>query len=255
MNALEFFTNVEIEKEFIDEADEMVILLPPVENELTYFHTVNEDGKCYYEYLTLTPKRKKYGCFYSSLKKELNDLPAEKQYELIQRMKAIELEYEPNIGYDELNDWYIYETAYDKYPLYSVRGTCNMEQECTCEPVFCKVHEEPCCFHKKVGCSDTSSIKYPEDSQFLIELILWMAVCPDIDVLYVLHDYPSVYWEEGELNFSYAFLLRDNKIKNFREEEEIKKLYEEYHKKYPCDTSETEDMINSWFNDVPDFHF
>ena len=35
----------------------------------------------------------------------------------------------------------------------------------------------------------------------------------------------------------------------------LKRLYEEYHAKYPCDTSEVEDDINSWYGVVSEFHF
>ena len=70
-----------------------------------------------------------------------------------------------------------------------------------------------------------------------------------------MHDFIPVYNEDAELSFTFAFLLKDNKITCIKDEKEIKRLYEEYHAKYPCDTSEVEDDINSWYGVVSEFHF
>lgn len=74
-------------------------------------------------------------------------------------------------------------------------------------------------------------------------------------VLYVMHDFVPVYYEDGELYFEFAFLLNDGKFTYIDDKEEVKRLYEEYHEKYPCDTSEVEDMMNRGNDCVSDFHF
>ena len=132
-----------------------------------------------------------------------------------------------------------------------------MEKECNQEPFCCKAHTDPYCLNKKVGGSDISSIEYPEYYQLLLKFVSWIIMCPDMDVLYVMHDFfpVSVLEVDRELYFRYGFLLKDRKITYISDKQEVKRLYEEYHAKYPCDTSKVEDMMNSWYDDVPDFHF
>lgn len=256
MNALEFFANITRYGGYEYYGEETTVLLPSEENKAVYYHMWTEGDGYFYEYLILTPREEKYEWFYLHFIMEIENLSYEKQYEIIRRMETMEIEFEPVIHYDKLNNWYLVSDATcEKYPLYSVRGTCNMEQECKCEPVCCKVNDEPCCFNKKVGVSRTSAIKYPEYYEFLPELAVWMAVCPDLDVLYVLHeDAPRCSLSGGGLNFPLAFLLKDNKITYIEDEEEVKRLYEEYHKKYPCDTKEIEEDMKSEY-ESPDFHF
>ena len=255
MNALEFFAKVDSYSGYEDSGDEETILLPSEVGEKAYFHRSYKNGRYFYEYIMISERDKRYEWFYIHLEEILKMLPVEKQYEVIQRMKTIEIEFEPKITYDELNGWYHVDSAtIEKYPLYSVRGTCNMEKKCNCEPNCCSVHDEPCCFGRKVGCSATSQIKNPEYYEFLPELVLWMAVCPDLDAVYVMHDQIPVDWG-NDLYFSFAFLLRDNKITYINDRVKVKKLYEEYHKRYPCDTSKIEDEMNSWNENASDFHF
>lgn len=256
MNALEFFAKSVSYSGYEESGEEVTTLLPSEENELTYFHMTAEGDRYYYEYLILSPRNEEYEWFYSYLKMALENLPDEKQYEIIQRMKTMEIEFVPEISCDELNGRYhISSATIQKYPLYSVRGTCNMEQGGKCEPVCCKVNDEPCCRDRKVGISRTSAIKYPEYYEFLPELVIWSAFCPDLDAVYVMHDFIPVFSVDGKLDFSFAFLLRDNKIIYIGDEAEVKRLYEEYHKKYPCDTSEVEDEVNSWHGTLSRFHF
>lgn len=255
MNALEFFANVTSYGGFEYSGEETTVVLPSEGNKITYYRMYAGDKGYFYEYLILTPRDEKYECFYSYLIVELEDLSYKKQYEIIQRMKAMEIDFEPAIYYNELLGCYrVSDATCEKYPLYSVRGTCNMEQECKCEPICCKVNDEPCCFDKKVGISRTSAIKYPEYYEILPELVLWMAVCPDLDAVYVMHDDTPAVWRDEGLNFPLAFLLKENKITYIEDETEVKRLYEEYHKKYPCDTSETEEEMKRLY-EAPDFHF
>ena len=255
MNALEFFANVSIRGGHEYYGEETTVALPSDDmDKAVYYHMWAEGDKYFYEYTTLTPRDKKYKWFFSYFKTEIADLPYEKQYEIIKRMKTIEIEFEPEITYDELNGWYHVRSATcQKYPLYSVRGTCKREH--SCEHAYCKLNTEPCCKDKKVGISRTSGIKYPEYYEFLPELVVWSALCPDLDAVYVMHDFIPVYNEDAELSFTFAFLLKDNKITCIKDEGEVKRLYEEYHAKYPCDTSEVEDDINSWYGVVSEFHF
>lgn len=130
-----------------------------------------------------------------------------------------------------------------------------MEQKCKCDPICCKIHDKPCCFNKKVGVSKIDSvIKYPEYYEFLPELVIWMAVCPDLDALYVLHDDIPYSLYRDKLYYNLAFLLKDNRITYIEDEAEVKRLYEEYHKKYPYDTSKIDEEIKSDF-EAPEFHF
>lgn len=256
MNALDFFANVTVYGGYEENGEEITVHFPSEEGETTYYHMTAEGDRYSYEYLILTPRDEKHEDFYYHLIAELEELPDEKQYEIIQRMKTIEIDFVPEISYDELNGWYHVKSAtYVKYPLYSVRGTCNMEKECNCEPVCCKINCEPCCFGRKVGTSRTSAIKYPKYYEFLPELVIWMASCPALDAVYVMHDFIPVFYAGQELDFTFAFLLKDNRIQYIEEKEEVRRLYEEYHRRYPCDTSEVENMMNSWADDVPDFHF
>ena len=255
MNALEFFAKMTSYSGYEDNGEEITILFPRGEdNEHTYYHMTAEGNRYFYEYLIVEPRERKYEWFYDYLIATLEELPDEMQYEIIKRMKTMEIEFEPEITYDELNGRYHVRSAtYQKYPLYSVRGTCKREH--SCEHTYCKLNTEPCCKDKKVGISRTSGIKYPEYYEFLPELVVWSALCPDLDAVYVMHDFIPVYYIEAELSFTFAFLLKDNKIKYIEDEEEVKRLYEEYHAKYPCDTSEVEDDINSWYGVVSEFHF
>lgn len=257
MNALEFFADVNKQTGIVDSGEEITILLPGEDIERPYFHMSAEGDHYIYEYLTITSRGRKYDRFYSELRWRLDEMPVEKQYTFLRKMELVEIDFEPEASYDEVNAWYLYDSTCMKYPLYSVRGTCNREKECNEETLCCKVHDEPCCFNKKVGCSDSSKIKYPEYFEFLPEFVIWMTVCPDMDVLYVMHDFFPVHGleTERELNFEFAFLLKDHKITYISDKQEVKRLYEEYHEKYPCDTSRVEDMMNSWYDDVPDFHF
>ena len=246
MNALGFFAKEASYSGYQDSGEEITTLLPSEPAKRVYFHMRSENGRYFYEYIILSERSAKYRWFYIHLGETLEELPIEQQYEIIQRMKTIEIE---SLG------WFQEQTAiYERYPLYSVRGTCNMEQKCNCEPICCSVNDEPCCLDKKVGCSATSQIKNPEYYEFLPELVLWMAVCPDLDAVYVMHDQIPVDWG-NDLYFSFAFLLRDNKITYINDRVKVKKLYEEYHKRYPCDTSKIEDEMNSWNENTSDFHF
>ena len=257
MNALEFFANVSIHGGHEYYGEETTVALPSDDmDKAVYYHMWAEGDKYFYEYTTLTPRDKKYEWFFSHFKTEIESLPYEKQYEIIQRMKTIEIEFEPEISYDESTGRYhVCSDTFEKYPLYSVRGTCHMEQECKCEPVCCKVNYEPCCRDWKVGISRISRIKYPEYYEFLPELAVWMAVCPDLDAVYVMHDFSPVDNIDAELSFTFAFLLKDNKITCIKDKKEVKRLYEEYHEKYPCDTSEVEDEMNNWYDGVSKFYF
>lgn len=255
MNALDFFVKTISYSGYEDKGEEITILFPGGEdNEHTYYHMTAEGDRYFYEYLIIEPREEKYEWFYNHFMMTLEDLSDEKQYEIIKRMKEMEIEFEPEITYDKLNCWYhVSATTIQKYPLYSVRGICKREH--SCEHTYCKLNTEPCCKDRKVGIPRTSAIKYPEYYEFLPELAVWMAVCPDLDAVYVMHDFPPVVFESEKLDFTFAFRLKDNKITYIKDKEEVKSLYEEYHKKYPCDTSEAEDMMNSWYDDSPDFHF
>lgn len=255
MNALEFFANVTSYSGYEDNGEEITVLFARGEDcEHTYYHMTAEGDRYFYEHLIIEPREKKYEWFYDHFIMTLEDLPDEKQYEIIQRMKTMEIEFEPEITYDELNAWYhvMYPNC-QKYPLYSIRGTCHMEDRC--DHTYCKVNTEPCCRNKKVGISRTSAIKYPEYYEILPELVIWSALCPYLDAVYVVHDFLPVYNQDAKLSFNFAFLLKDNKIKHIEDEKEVKRLYEEYHEKYPCDTSEVEEMMNGWYDIVSEFHF
>ena len=259
MNALEFFAKVTEHMGHVYWGKETIIRLPySDENDNTaFYHMFKGELGYFFEYLLLEPRDKAHEWFYIHLMMELEDLPYEKQYKIIQRMKTMEIEFKAPMSYDKENDSYRVSSATDeKYPLYSVRGTCNMEKKCEYEPICCKIHDEPCCFNKKVGVSKIdSAIKYPEYYEFLPELVIWMAVCPDLDALYVLHDDIPYSLYRDKLYYNLAFQLKDNKITFIGDETEIKRMYEEYHAKYPCDTSEVEDDINSWYGVVSEFHF
>lgn len=247
MNALEYFTDIDKQTGIVDSGEEVMVILPSEDSELTYFRMYAEDGHYVYEYLTLIPRGNPYDWLHGELVCMLDGLPIELQYEVLMGLEKMELESEPN--------WNRKSVSCTKYPLYSVRGTCNMEKECRREPLCCKVHDEPCCFNKRVGCSAISAIKDPCYDEYIPEFIAWLALCPDMDVLYVMHDFVPVYYEDGELYFEFAFLLKDGKFTYIDDKEEVKRLYEEYHEKYPCDTSEVEDMMNSGNDCVSDFHF
>lgn len=247
MNALEFLANIERKKGMADTGREVTKALPSQDEELSYYHMYRENGSYAYEYLTLTSRWRQYGISLMEFKVEIERLPVKTQYEILQGMEKIEMEPAPN--------WYLGLASVCKYPLYSVRGTCNMEKECRREPLCCKVHDKPCCFGKSVGCSDISAIEAPCHSELFPEFLIWMSACPDMDVLYVMHDYPSVFLDGGALGFPYGFLLKDHKITYIGDSREVERLYKEYNKKYPCDTFEVEEALNGLDGDVPPFHF
>ena len=94
-----------------------------------------------------------------------------------------------------------------------------------------------------IGYTGTNFFKYPEPLEILESILGWLCVCPDLDIVFVVHDwYPS---KNEKLLYQTAFHVKNGVIKVV-DEAEAEKLYKEYHEKYPYDMEEVE----RWLRDL-----
>ena len=67
MNALEYFTDIDKQTGIVDSGEEVMVILPSEDSELTYFRMYAEDGHYVYEYLTLIPRGNPYDWLHGEL--------------------------------------------------------------------------------------------------------------------------------------------------------------------------------------------
>lgn len=129
-----------------------------------------------------------------------------------------------------------------KYTYYIVLGTCKKPCRIS-EPFssYCNFIEHCPCYNGKIGdCSN--SCKYPEDTDLLADIFYWQYRCPDIDAVVLVHE-PVKYDLENpcvfkEINYDWVHCLlkvSSEKVEVIYSKSKIKKIYEEYYNKYPCD--------------------
>lgn len=76
--------------------------------------------------------------------------------------------------------------------------------------------------------------------EILGDVLEWYCACPDLDMVFVMHDY---YPDDVEhLDFQYAFHIKDRVIKMVNSYD-AEKLYKEYNEKYPIDLKDVEEWI------------
>lgn len=202
-----------------------------------------------YEYYLLKEK-KDYDMhrFFLALVGVLDGYTAEKQYKILKRMETIELDV-------DLTEEEMRSASWNPNPLFSVRGTCGQEKTCKRDCACRTIYFESCCHDGKVGFSKLASITNPQYYAFLTDLVVWKALCPDLDALFVMHDCPPSHYNCGRLNCRYAFVIKDDRITYVKGTKKVERLYHIYNKKYPCDTSETENRIQEWCTEPVEFHF
>ena len=177
-----------------------------------------------------------------------DEYTAEKQYKILKRMETIELDV-------DLTEEEMRSASWNPNPLFSVRGTCGQEKTCKRDCACRTIYFESCCHDGKVGFSKLASITNPQYYAFLTDLVVWKALCPDLDALFVMHDCPSSHYNCGRLNCRYAFVMKGDRITYVKGTKKVERLYHIYNKKYPCDTSETESRIQEWCTEPVEFHF
>ena len=202
-----------------------------------------------YEYYLLKEK-KDYDMhrFFLALVGVLDGYTAEKQYKILKRMETIELDF-------DLTEKEMRSASWNPNPLFSVRGTCGQEKTCKRDCACRTIYFESCCHDGKVGFSELASITNPQYYAFLTDLVVWKALCPDLDALFVMHDCPSSHYNCGRLNCRYAFVMKGDRITYVKGTKKVERLYHIYNKKYPCDTGETESRIQEWCTEPVEFHF
>lgn len=162
------------------------------------------------------------------------DTPYFIPYEELEYLTKIEVEVRGQIAY----------SSCQKYPLVCVRGICHECCEKKADEWFYCFHEIPC-LNKRPDCNCYSA-KYPDFWDFLSDTVKFVKNCPHTETFIIMLDFiPSSY--EKELHFDYtlvAVLIEGTKITFVNDSYEIKRLYEEYNKKYPTEDREIEDVIS-----------
>ena len=182
-----------------------------------------------YEYYLLKQKKNTEKCyFFLALVGVLNQFTAEEQYNILEQMKTIELDF-------DLTDEELRSNPWNPSPLFSVRGTCGKEKTCKRDCACRTIYFESCCRDRKVGYSWVASILNPKYYAFLTDLVVWKALCPEMDVLFVSHDSSPECSDNCKLDYRFAFVIRDDKITYVKDREEVEKLYQIYNEKYPCE--------------------
>lgn len=230
---------------------EETLRLPASWNRLFYcrLRSGSKKGECIYEYYLLEEK-KDVGMrsFFLALVGVLDQFTAEEQYSILKRMETIELNF-------DLTDNGMRKASWNPNPLFSVRGTCRQENICKRDCACRMIYFESCCHDGKVGVSKLASVTNPQYYAFLTDLIVWKALCPDLDALFVMHDCPPNHYNCGKLDYRYAIVIRDDRITYVKGAKKAERLYHIYNEKYPCDTRETESRIHEWCTEPVDFHF
>ena len=229
MNVLNFLADVIVEEGETTATEESMTCIE-YKKDFQYFFITNKDGKYYYQYISFFPRNTyNYDDKFRILEDLLYDKSEEEQCQVVKVLMTTEVE-----GLGDAND------SYMKYPLYSVRGTCG--KKCLSEK--CPNRDfEHCCNNKVIGYTGTNFFKYPEPLEILESILGWLCVCPDLDIVFVVHDwYPS---KIEDLFYQTAFHVKNGVIKVV-DEAEAEKLYKEYHEKYPYDMEEVE----RWLRDL-----
>lgn len=189
----------------------------------------NKRGECIYEYYLLKKKKETEMCkFFLALVGALDGFNAEEQYRILKRMEYIELDF--NLTEEEMKS-----NSWNPAPLFSIRGTCGQENICKRNCACRTIYFEPCCHGRKVGHSWIASIMNPKFYAFLTDLVIWKALCPELDALFVSHDCSPDCNDYGKLNYRFAFVIKNGRITYIKGRKKVKRLYHIYNKKYPCD--------------------
>jgi len=135
-------------------------------------------------------------------------------------------------------------------PLCCVRGACLKPCENKADISTYCMRGIPCMNNRPDR--NCLSIEYPEFDDFLFDVVKFVHHCPHTDTFIVMFRFLP--HEEG-LDFKdvlAAVLVKDKKITFISDSDEIKKIYEDYNKKYPTADREVEETI-SYYN--YGFHF
>lgn len=158
-------------------------------------------------------------------------------YEIIKDLESIHIDSEGKISY-------IYGF---KYPMMCVRGTCD--RNCIAEKLNLYCFRDIPCTEKRPDWNCYTA-KWPNFFDLITDVIQWMMVCKHMDALVVMFEYPPL---ENELyldfNFCTGLLIKDNHILIISDLK-VRKLYEEYNKRYPTNDREIESTIN-YYRDLP----
>lgn len=224
MKILEFLADVEIIE---GETDETVESATCIDRSYTfqYFYVIQKGNKFYFQYINLYPKA-------SDVDNETFELLENafynfSEYEICRAVKILmntELQ-----NFQRLNETFM------RNPFYSIRGTCNKR----CLPRCLSSWNKHWCKNKVIGYTGIGD-KYPDSLKILGDIVKWYCSCPDMDMVFIMHDYyPD---DMKTLNFQYGFCVKDRVIRMV-DSKEAERLYQEYNQKYPIDLKETEEWI------------
>nr|WP_317378396.1 hypothetical protein [uncultured Faecalimonas sp.] len=223
MNVLEFLADVDIIEGETDETVESMTCIDRKHN-FQFLFVIKREDKYYFQYISfcsLTPD------VYNEKFELLRNIFYQRSDEEV--CMAVKL-----LMNTELLNFQKVEEPLMRNPFYSVRGTCH--KQCLLSSGFGK---ENWCKEKAVGYTGTG-YRYPDIMEILGDVLEWYCTCPDLDVVFIMHDYyPD---DMAHLNFEYAFHVKDKVIK-MTDSYEAEKLYKEYHKKYPIDLKGAEEWI------------
>ena len=224
MKILEFLADVNIIEGKTDERVESMMCIDR-KHSFQYYFVIKRDDKFYFQYINICSQTPEvYNEKFALLQNLFYDLSDE---EICVRVKLLMR--------TDLQNFQKVEEPLMRNPFYSVRGTCNKH----CLPSCNSYGKEWWCKEKVIGYTGTG-YKYPDIMEILGDLLEWYCSCPNLDAVFVMHDY---YPDDVEhLNFEYAFHIKDRVIK-MTGSYEAEKLYKEYHKKYPIDLKEVEEWI------------
>ena len=240
MKVLDFYADYTRWEDSVWYRKEATLRLPTSWDKLFYckIRSGSRRGEYRYEYFLLKEKKSPaMQFFFPSLVGGLDKFTVEEQYYLLRRMENIKLDFDMT---EEMR-----KATWSPHPLISVRGTCGQEETCRKDHECKRIYFENCCTDKKVGFTKVALIRNPQYYAFLTDLVIWKAWCPDLDVLFVMHDNPSDKQKRGRMNFRYAFMIRGNRITYIKEAEEVERLYHIYNKEYPCDTGRDDEVSDS----------
>jgi len=228
MNALEFFASASWDVGTTDFGGEITVLLPCRGKEMVYLNM----AEGYYEYLLLTPREGETGeHFYRSMKEILGLYFMEEQFWFLKKMESIEIDFHMEVDGIGM-------IAADSSLLFSVRGTCGLEKTCKNCGVCKEIYFEPCCRGNVVGFSKVACAQNPAYGEILMDLVLWMTHCPNLEAVYIIHSFSPYNGDCSILNYECAFLIKEGRITFVEDKKEVERLYLEYDEKYPCGTKE-----------------
>lgn len=225
MNMLEFLADVVIEEGEIDAIKGSMIALDTEHSDQYLFVTLRE-SICCYQRVILKPQSSNYfNKKFSVLQELLSNCSEDEKCRRVKTLLETEIKYKENMV-----------ATIAEYPFYSIRGTCS-KMCCSDE---CESIDFPCCKNKVLGYTGNAIYTEPQPIELLGNLLKWMFLCKDLDIVLILHDFCPTGMDN--LTFARGYQLRNGVIKILNETD-AEALYQEYNERYPFDTSEVDRLL------------